>query len=265
MILTKTPPFLILNFLIFNSINLFGQNTTLNQKNKPEREGPALHKVMIIPFEPRLYLSQIDHKINAETKLSAREIKYKFRDGINDQLYKAFKSLKYNVVDLMEDTLKYKKDIEGIYQYLTYDYQKVPDQENYHPPKNEKDQNKIEKGQLNVESDIEARFMNAKISNPKVVPVLFAKYKTDVFVFINEVEIKASGYKGPAELGDGNANRKITVHYTIYTNDAKEINSGIAETEFEAGLNIPKKIIEKHFSKIADLIVQRTVKGLMKK
>jgi hypothetical protein len=255
----KISSFLFLNFI---AITCFGQNTTIKGKHKTERETTASHKVMLIPFEPRLYLSEIDYKINAESKASAKEIKYKFRDGLNDQLYKSFKAVKYNVVDLMEDTVKYKKDTEGIYQYLSYDYQKIPNQENYHPPKKEKEQKTIEKGQINVESDIEARFMNAQLTNAKVVPILYGKYKTDLFVFINQLEIRATGSKGPAELGEGNTNRKIVVHYTVYTYDAKEINSGTAETEFEATLNNQKKIIEKYFSKIADLIVQRTVKGL---
>jgi ribosomal protein L14E/L6E/L27E len=104
--------------------------------------------------------------------------------------------------------------------------------------------------------------MNAKITDAKVVPILYGKYKTDLFVFINQLDIKASGSKGPAELGEGNGNRKITVHYTVYTYDAKEINSGVAEEEFAVDLNNPKKIIEKHFSKIASTIVQRVNKGL---
>jgi len=251
-------------FLVFSilTFNFFGQDKTSHPKENKEREAPTAHKVMLIPFEPRLYLSEIDHNINQETKLSAKEIKYKFRDGLNEQLYKAFKAQKYNVVDLMDDTVKYKKDIEGVYQYLSYDFQKVPDQNNYQPPKKEKEQKKIEKGQLVVESNSDARFMNAKITNAKVVPLLYGKYKTDLFVFINQLEIKSSTSKGPAELGEGNGNRRIVVHYTVYTYDAKEINSGIAEEEFESTLNNPKKIIDKHFSKIANLIVQRTAKGL---
>lgn len=256
-----------LKHLTYLFIGLFvltskGQNTTINNKDKEERESSATHKVMLIPFEQRLYLSEIDHNINLETKLSGKEIKHKFRDGLNEQLMKAFKSSKYNVLDLMEDTAKYKKDIEGIYQYLTYDYQKVPNQDNYQPPKNEKEKKKIVKGQVEVETDTEQRFMNAKITNAKVVPLLYAKYKTDVFVFINELEIKAVGSKGPAEMGAGNSNRQIIVHYTVYSYDAKEINSGIAVEEFESTLNNPKKIIDKYFSKIAATIAARTVKGL---
>ena len=236
--------------------------TTISKKEKTEREVATKHKVLLIPFEPKLYLSEIDYNINAETKLTAKEIKHKFRDGLNDQLQLAFKASKYNVLDLMEDTTKYKKDMEGIYQYLSYEFQKVPNQDNYQPPKKEKDKKQIDKGQLNVETNTDARFMNAKVTNAKVVPLLYAKYKTDVFVFINQLEIKASGNKQPGEVGEGNPNRKIIVHYTVYSIDAKEINSGIAEQDFDITLNNPKKIIDKYFSKIATTIVARVVKVL---
>ena len=54
------------------------------------------HKVMVIPFEPKLYMSQIDHKINAETKLNQKEIKETFRKSVNAELAKALKQ-KYEV------------------------------------------------------------------------------------------------------------------------------------------------------------------------
>src|ERR1041384_7534083 len=90
---------------------LLAQNTTINQKEKTTREAAAMHKVMLIPFEPKLYMSEIDRSINAEAVQSPREIKYRFRDGVNEQLFKAFKASGYNVVDLMDDTLKYRRDI----------------------------------------------------------------------------------------------------------------------------------------------------------
>jgi hypothetical protein len=246
------------NFLLLVS---FSQNKTISEKSKTEREVAATHKVLLIPFEPRLYFGEIDYNINAETKLPAKEIKYKFRDGLNEQLYKAFKTAGYNCLDLMEDTAKYKKDLDGIYQYLGYDYQKVPSQENYRPPEKEKQQKNIEKGQLNVETNSDERFMNARITSPKTLPLLSSKYKTDVFVFINQLDVKASGSKDPSQV-NSNINRKIVVHYTVYTSNGKEINSGVAEEAFEATLNNPKKIIDKYFSKIAATIVLRVNKGL---
>ncbi len=235
---------------------------TISSRTTAEREAPTAHKVMLIPFEPKLYMSEIDMQIARETKLSSKEIRHLFRDGLNEQLQRNLKLNKYSVVDLMEDTAKYRKDIEGIYQYLSYSYMKVPDQNNYKAPVAEKKEKKIDKGQLNVETNSEARFMNAKVINAKVVPMLYGKYSTDIFIFINQLDIKASGSADPSMMLNESPMRKITVHYTVYTYDAKEINSGIAETEFEPTLNNPKKIIEKHFSKVASTITSRVVKAL---
>lgn len=254
-----------LSFYILAVFYTTAQNTTIQKKNGTEREAKTTHKVMLIPFEPKLYLSEIDHAINAETGLSSKEIKRRFRDGLNEQLYRAFKAIPYNVVDLISDSLKYTKDLNGIYQHLTYQYQKVPNQEKYQAPKAEKQEKKIDKGQLAVETNSDQRFMNAKITDAKVVPTLYGKYNTDIFVFINQLDIKASGTPNSYNINNGDSPRKIVVHYTVYTFDAKEINSGIVEEEFELDTNSPKKIIDKHFSKISTTICERVKKALATK
>lgn len=234
----------------------FAQHTTINSKSNEKTPPLGKHKIMLIPFEPRMYMSEVDYAINAETKLSGKQIKAAFRDGINEQLYKAFKT-QHMVVDLMEDTIKTKKDLENVYQYLSYEYMKVPDQTNYTPPKKEKDEKKIEKGQIVIETDNEKRFMNAKVKNATLVPYLYGKYKSDIFVFVNQLDIKASNSGGPADLPAASGFRKIIVHYTVYTFDAKEINSGVAEVEFPSTINNPSKIIGTYFSKISQTIAQR--------
>lgn len=250
--------------ILFNSCFQFvlAQQTTLKENTKTNREDAASHKILIIPFEPKLYLSEIDYHINNETKLSAKQIKFLFRNGLNEELYKAFKAEKYNALDLMEDTAKYRKDIDGIYQFLSYDYQKVPDQIVYKEKIKEKKEKKIQKGQLNVETNYDARFMNAKITDTKTIKTIKQKFNTDIIIFINELDIKATGSKNPSELGEGNPNRKIIVHYTILSNDLKELNSGTVEEDFNSKLNNPQKIIEMHFSSISSIIVARLNKSL---
>jgi len=241
-----------------------GQDKTIGPGTQTlsARDGISKHKIMIIPFENRMYLSEIDHLINKESKLTSKQIKATMRDGINEQLYKKLKS-KMTVVDLMEDTAKTKKALENIYQYLTYQYQKVPDQANYKAPTKEKEDAKIEKGQLNIESNSDARFMNAKIKNATLVPYLSGKYKADLFLFVNELDIRALN-GSPADFNSTTA-RKIVLHYTVYTVDAKEINSGIAEVNLPVNINNPSKIINSYFSQIADLIALRVEKALIPK
>ncbi len=243
-------------------IGYFAQNKTIDNKGKEGRDVAFKHKVMIIPFEPRLYLGEIDFIINAETKLSAKQIKHQFRDGLNEQISRALKNLKYGTVDLMEDTLKFKKDTEFIYGNLGYEYLKVPDQNNYQVPKKEKPVKTIDKGQLNVETNSDQRFMNAKVRNTKLMPQLYGKYKTDVFIFINQLDIKAGGSNEPSQPYKlPNTKRRIIVHYTVFTKENVEINSGILEEEFATDLNVPKKIIDKHFKKISETLVLRINKA----
>lgn len=254
---------LIVMCLVACVFNLQAQDKTISSGNKPTgKEAVSKHKIMIIPFENRMYLSEIDFMINKETKLTAKQIKSTMRDGINEQFYKKLKS-KMPVVDLLDDTTKTKKDLADIYQYLGYDYQKVPNQDNYKPPVKEKDEKTIKNGQLVVESNSDARFMNAKLKNATLVPYLGGKYKTDLFLFINELDIKAlNGVPGDVST---TSSRKIVLHYTVYSLDAKEINSGIAEVNLPSNVNNPAKIINTYYAQLADIVTSRIEKALMAK
>lgn len=247
--------------LFFVVFNLNAQDKTINTENKTNdgKEVISKNKIMLIPFESRMYLSEIDAKINQESKLSAKQIKAMMRDGLNEQLYKKLKS-KMNVVDMVDDTAKTRKDLDNIYQYLSYQYQKTPNQENYKAPKNEKETKGVNNGQIVVETTSDSRFMNAKLKNATLVPYLTGKYKTNLYLFINELDIKSFN-SIPGDFS-ATSNRKIIVHYTIYTYDAKEINSGIAEVEMPSNINNPSKIINSYFSQVADLIVARLNKAI---
>ena len=218
---------------------------------------------MIIPFEPKLYMSEIDHKINSETKLSQKEIKEAYRKGINAELARALKQ-KYEVLDLLKDTAKYKKDIQNIYRNITFNFEKIPDQNNYKAPIEEKGKKNetIKNGQILVETNTDARFMNTKVISPKLIPELYAKYKTDLFVFINQLDV-FSGEVTASGIGN-TADRKLTLHYTVFTVDAKEINSGICSIKFPVDVNTPAKITSGYVSKIATEITRRIALALSK-
>ena len=251
-------------YLMFSllCLNLKSQDKTISSGNKAVVSANSKHKIMLIPFENRMYLSEIDFMINQDSKLNAKQIKATMRDGLNEQFYRKLKS-KLTVVDLLDDTAKTKKDLENVYQYLSYQYLKVPDQTNYKPPVKDKDTKTINNGQLTVESNSDARFMNAWIKSPTVVPYLSGKYKTDLFLFFNELDIKALNGM-PGDLNT-NPTRKIILHYTVYTVDAREINSGIAEVSLPSNVNNPTKIINTYFAQLADIVAARIDKALLVK
>lgn len=221
------------------------------------------HKIMLVPFEPKLYMSQVDHKFNAETKQTQKQIKETFRKGVNKEMESALKK-SYEVVDLLKDTVKYGKDLSAIYKSLTYSYDKVPDQSNYKAPVSDKNkQDNIKKGQLVVETDPNARFMNAKLTNSTLAPGLFARYKTDVFLFITQLDI-ISTTLATGETGTL-TERTITLHYSAYSIDAKEIQAGTCSLKIPGDVNTPAKIVSSYISKMATEITRRINVALTKK
>lgn len=249
-------------FLFITKI-VVSQEMPTTRKSTADKELGSNNKVLIIPFENKMYMSEIDYYINRETKLNTKQIRYEFRDGLNEQLYYAFKKRKFNPIDLMSDTVKYNKDLKFIYGNITYDYVKIPDPNNYKPPVKEKKEKGIQQGQIVAETETENKFMNTRVLSPSLIPYLYQKYKAQYYVFINELDLKASAVN-PTDYIPETAKRKVIVHYTVYSVDAKEVHSGIVEKEFEKTLNTPKAIIKNNFSFIAETIAERVVNQVNK-
>lgn len=249
---------------LYITFSAYGQQPPALKQQSKVIDNTTNHKVMLVPFEPRLYLSEMDYSINKQTGWTAREIKHRFREGVGRQCSKALKTKGFRVIDLMEDTAKYNRELRSIYSNLSYDYDKIPDQEKYKVPENEKKQKGIEKGQIQVETTAgERRFMNAKLTNAKLVPLLYATYKTDIFIFINQLDLK-SGMDAANTTGVLQSGRKIVWHYTVYSYDAVELNSGVVEMEFPVKLNDPDKIIQTYFSQMASILSARLKDRLFK-
>ncbi|MDP2386070.1 MAG: hypothetical protein Q8M29_06850 [Bacteroidota bacterium] len=234
--------------------------TTISNSTTPNLSSTGFtskHKVLIVPFEPRMYMSQIDHKINADTKWNQKKIKESFRFGLDDELYKSIKK-KMDVMSFLDDTSKYKKDIVKTYENINFSFDKIPDQTKYQAPKKEKEKAGIQKGQLVAETEATGKFMNAKLKDKSLLSSFNTKYKADIFLFINQFDITT---EIPANGLSNEPVRTLTVHYTIFTTDGKEINSGVSKTTFPADVNNPSKISGSYLSKIADEIAMRMEKA----
>jgi len=96
--------------------------------------------------------------------------------------------------------------------------------------------------------------MNTKISEPKLLNYLTTKYKTDYFVFINQLDIKNN--MDSYDLVTDTYQREITVHYSILDKTGKNLSAGVATSTFSSKENEPKKIVADSFSPIASYIAE---------
>ncbi|MCX8080791.1 MAG: hypothetical protein N3F09_06090 [Bacteroidia bacterium] len=244
-------------FFIFLGCALFAQHQT---KSDNQKEIPALasERFLIIPFLPKLYNSQIDYLLNKESGKTSRQLAEFFRDGINESLFNELKKRKHQPVDLMADTVKNRKELASIYRHTYLEYMPVPNQDNYVPPKKEVKQKGIKDGQIVVEAEVKDRFMNAKISDARLIPALHARYKTNYFIFINQMDIFSSPYKdGEIQNVESSNKKRLVIHYTVYSLNADEVNSGIAECIMDEEKYSPDGILKKYIRSLAKTITDR--------
>ena len=233
----------LLFFIISFAFILKAQEGTRNTTNK---ETDVAGKIMLIPFEPKLYMSEIDMKINQQTKWNFETIRENFRHQLDTQIKAKLQSVS-PVVSVYSDSAKMWKDLDYIYKSTNASYDLVEKPSSATTP-SEKKQG-IKNGQIEVEVNEEKKFMNTKISNDEVLSYLNKKYSSDYFVFINELDI--TNNMNSYDIASDTYQRDVVVHYSILDKTGKTLTAGIATSNFSSKENNPKKIISQCFSPIA--------------
>ena len=226
-------------------VNLFAQHTTYsNDGPKLGNEREKKYDVLVVPFEPKLYLSEIDQRINQETGLNFEQIRNAFRNGSALEVAAAFQP-KYQVLALIDDTTWNKKEERLIYESIVCDYLPLPVVEGKKQKADGKVKPTIKEGQLMVTTNDLKRYMHTRIVNPNLLSLLHKKYGATIFVFLNELDLKHD--------------RLAILHYTAFDNNGKLIASGIGSKDFPITLNDPKKIMPVGFKPIAEYIYSTIV------
>lgn len=262
--------------------NAFQKKGNVKSDREVYSEGQqGYSKVLIIPFESKMYISSADQEIANRTHLSHQDIRENLRYGISTQIRHALgKGMK--PVSLMHiDTVDVGRDLGYIYNSIGYKYKPVPlddvasnkqNEENLKPinklkgsfnklVKNDAPVSKeinggsrIKNGQIQSSVSYGEKFMNTSIHNPNLLNVLSAKYNVDVFLFINELDIETAAETNRTGLSALSYKRKVKVHYTIFDVSGKEIHGGASIVYMPSTTNDMNKIINNYFSILAQNI-----------
>ncbi|TND10403.1 MAG: hypothetical protein FD123_45 [Bacteroidetes bacterium] len=249
-------------------------STTTKGDTKPVQKQPVpaattKTKVLIVPFSPRMYMSEIDMSINRETSMNYRQIREGFRVGLNKAIAQEFRKT-CTVVSLLDDTVKMKKDLDYVYEVTSCSYdpvgtatkqQAAPKKDtSKNPPKTATG---VKKGQLAVETNDQEKFMNTLILSPNLLTYFKKKYGADYIVFVNELDLKNELGEDPYNMsGSDDYRRSASAHYTVVaTATGKRIAAGKAKSFFSAKTNKPQKIIDGQFSSISKTIFEKFEAG----
>ena len=261
--------------LITISFNAFSQETTAGEVSNSNNSNKG--SVLIIPFEPKMYISDIDNQIAVKNEMNFQDIKAKFRAALDQNLFITLKpyftplsfytlneeeartelsyiynsiGYKYEVLEIeTEEETKGKKFAKTI-PYLIRDKKKENNEEYIEAS--------VQNGQVVSQVDNREKYMKTILSNDELLPTLNKKYQAEYYIFINELDIKRGMESQYVNSNKELEGRTIKVHYTIF-NNKEEVSSGAIFTLLEGNENDINVIIKSQFGIIAKKIVSKII------
>ena len=254
-------------FAVASILTTSAQNSTTGKSEASVESGKA--NVLVIPFETKMYFSDIDRDLGKENELSFQDIKAKFRAALDREIFIAlkpyFNPLSFYAIEPQES----RAELGYIYNSIGYKYEVVPEEVVVKKEtagkklmgkfkKKEKKEEYIEAGIRNGEIvsqvDNREKYTKTTLPNEKLLPNLNQKFKASHYIFINQLDIKRSADKRYV-ASEEQYKREIKVHYTIFDNAGKEVSSGAIKSRFPSNQNDMDKIIKVQFPLIAQRIV----------
>jgi hypothetical protein len=212
------------------------------------------HKILILPFNPELYLSDAEQDLILHNKKSPELYRQFFRSSLDLKILGEVKSI-VPAYSIMQDTsLGAREELSLFYSQCGYKYENP-----IGPSRNkEKDEKKksglLKKKEEEVPSFIttrgDAKFMNAEISDTSFYGYLMSQYDADIALSINQFEIKTN-FNSCIDIANKIYRRELIIHYTIFDRTAKIVAGNYAVAYFPSNSNKDSEIAEITFSEVA--------------
>ena len=226
------------------------------------------NKILIIPFENKMYASSKDAEISQKNQINYYQVKEEFKKSIAEQILLSLGN-KIPAVSLVHHRDSSKDILNYVYNSIgfKYDIVKTKDttsstaktkselmkekldkfikQVNNENPKENKEYERgyISNGEIHTTEHHEERFMNVVIHNPNLLADLNRKYRTNYYIFINEFHISKS-FSKPGSPYEKFCN--VSVHYSVINQKGKQVDGGLSITKIPEEMN-DLKIIERQY------------------
>ena len=212
-------------------------------------------KILLIPYNPMMHLSDADQDIGEYSELSGEKIRAAFRLGLTSEVNAQLEKI-YPTYSLLSNSLR-DYDLDLLYSSIYYRMDTVFSVS--HPSNEDQLQKRKSIFSRNRNSKTKEnhdfKFMNIALDRTAQLPKLGEKYGADLFVFLNQFEI-ITHYDDCLDLASKIYSRQLKVHYSVYDVQGKELYGDVAAVDFPSNSNDINEIIQTNFPKIAESIVK---------
>jgi len=225
----------------------------------------ASTKILLVPFNPDMYLSDIEQDIIQNTKMSPEEYRAYFRRALDLKLQGELKTYRPTVSLMSDQDGNDKKELRAFYGQAGYTYMepvgkglgKVTDKKKSLFEKKTAE----DKAPLYITTRGDDKFMNAAISNKNYYNALMSANNCNYMVSINQFEFKTN-YSSCIDLSRQVYRRELIIHYSIWDSNTKLLGGNFLVVYFPSDINKPQEIAEKTYKSIAEALLQQVKEAI---
>ena len=240
---------------------------------------PEYRKALIIPFDMTYYLSDADHDLAKRNDKTLPQVQQTLRYGLDGNVAASVMDM-YSAHRILLDTLpEENSDLKRLYGAVRYRYstpfgaQPVEaDRVSTEKPGsgirrwikeqtgNEHEELEENKGDAYFEEGalrgpvMGQRFMHAELQDPEVLTYFYDHYNTDLFIFINQLEIRTN-YAICLDRATNNFVREISVHYSIYNVEGKLFAGDVVTVLVSSNTNDLYEVMARSFPQLSATVV----------
>lgn len=219
-------------------------------------------KTLIIPFEPTMYMSDMDREIGRANQLSQAQIVEQFRVSFDRALENTVQ-LKNETQSILHDENSANEGaLVTIYSGISFLYTPVKRSigkkdkiiSSVIPQKKSPQKEAtIKNGEVYTVRDTIERYMKTILIDSTLLENLHEKTHAENFLFVNQFEIKNS-FEDVMQLQNDTYEREVKIHYSILNSKGEELCGGIAKCKFANSITSIKQIVNSSFPSAAKQI-----------
>lgn len=209
----------------------------------------SANKVMLVPFETRLYNSDLDRSIARKSNLNYFQIRDTIRFALNAAIMAEAESMVQSISMLNPGDPIKTKDLEYIYNSIGYTYP---------IRKSGSSRSGVSKGGVrpaNSKIKYAKESMELRIFNPNLFSYLASRYDAGVFLFITEFSVGVEAGTSQWDLANNMFYRTAKVNYTIFDIEGKKLTSGAESARIPSNVDDLEVLNEEYFPLLAKAVV----------
>lgn len=254
----EAKPFVLKGFLLFVML-FFISPKAFAQKDSLVKDSLVYHKVLLVQFDTLMYLSDAEQDIMQQSEKKLEDYRLYLRKSLDNKIAGEVGAV-IPCYSLLGDKTKQAADATGeLYGSSSYQYDepmKIKHVKSTKPKSSsgnskENQDSKTALQYITVQGN--SKYMNAVIQNKNLFEKLSKEYGTDLFLLINQFEIKTN-YNSCLDIERHIYKREVIVSYSMYDARGKQVDGNLAHAYFPSNTNRDRDIAEQTFPLIAEAI-----------